>query len=102
MVGGSGILVPVGMKVRAKTQPNTQPSHQGAWERMEPNEAARGYSFYSRLNKRVWVHEESWAPPAESVRTVSFAHATANWCPHHMLFLPVRSGDSVLPNDKKQ
>ena len=28
----------------------------------------------------VRVHADSWTSPAESARTVYFAHATANWC----------------------
>ena len=62
--------------------------------------------------KRVWVHAESRASPAQSARTVFFAHATTNWCPHHLpwclstsnhlLFVPVRSGRSVLLPNKKR
>ena len=38
----------------------------------------RGHSFRSYVKERVCVHAESWAPPAESARTASFAHSTAN------------------------
>ena len=39
-------------------------SHQRAWEQAGRNEAVRGHSF-RYLKKRVWVHAETWASPAE-------------------------------------
>ena len=50
---------------------------QRASERAEGNEAVRGHSFRSYVKEGAWVHAESWAPPAESARTASFAHTTA-------------------------
>lgn len=37
-----------------------------AWRRAKRNEAASGHSFRSYVNKRVWVHAEPCASPAES------------------------------------
>ena len=64
-------------------------SLQRACERAEQSEAARGHSFRACAKKRVWVHAGSWASPTESVRTVSFAHATGNWCPHPSSVVPI-------------
>ena len=52
------------------------PPPKSMWERAERNEATRGLSFLSYVRKHVWVHAESWASPAESGRTLYFAHAT--------------------------
>ena len=45
--------------------------------RKERNEAVHGRSFRSYLKNRVWVHPESRASSAKSVRTITFVHATA-------------------------
>ena len=71
-------------------------------------------------NKTCWVHAESWASPANSVRTVYFAHATTpvdccaqigvhahlRWClptstSNEMVRVLDRSGRSVPPKKKK-
>ena len=75
--------------------------------------------FVSRQNYRVWVHPESWALPAKSLRTITFyaCHGTATaCCAQNMstslcyespsnnastVFVPGRSGRSVLLKKKK-
>ena len=75
-------------------------SLQGAWERAEWKRGC-SWSFVPFLSKNtcVWVHAESWASPVESVRTVCFAQATANWCPHQssvVSWCPSTSNNKLL------
>ena len=47
------------------------------WNRKERNEAVHGRSFRSSIKNRVWIHPESCASPAKSLRTLTFCAATA-------------------------
>ena len=101
---GIALSTLLGMIIRAYLN-----SHQRAWERMERNEAARGHSFPSYIKNWFGSTKRPRQPNRHERYLLHLprpigVHIHLRWCPYtsnNLLFVPVRSGRSVLPNKKK-
>ena len=85
---------------------------QRALERAERKEAVRGHSFRSYVKSRVLVSMQNPGPREPNRHERHLLHMPRKigvdvhlrWCPstsNNLVFVPVRSGRSVLPNKKK-